>query len=166
MMPTTSLISSDQVLTFTFPIIGLNHPGRTAAELATLQIAALNHAQRRHRNDADDLGCGLECDLTTLGPFAGSIDGDLMVITERAHANFGPTIAAPGRLADAIEEACDLLVGHQPGEIVYQRQRILRRCIAMLAGRAHLELQRRVITALPMQHHHDEPVVDARDNLL
>jgi len=36
----------------------------------------------------------------------------------------------------------------------------------MLAGSIHLELQRRVVAALPMQRHFDEAVLDARDDLV
>ena len=36
----------------------------------------------------------------------------------------------------------------------------------MLTDRIHLQLQRRVIAALPMQDHLDKPALNARDNLL
>ena len=74
--------------------------------------------------------------------------------------------ASAGRLAGAIEQAGDPLVGHLARQLAHERQRVLGNGPATLAGRVHLELQRRVVAALPMQHHADEPVVDARDDLL
>ena len=49
-----------------------------------LMIAALDHAQRRHRRSHHDLRRRFKRDLAPLGPFAVAIDGDAVVVAERA----------------------------------------------------------------------------------
>src|SRR5204863_6050315 len=71
-----------------------------------------------------------------------------------------------GRFSGAIEEPRDLLVGHQARQLADQRQRVFGHCPAMLAGSIHLQLQRGVVSALPMQDHLNEAALDAHDDLV
>ena len=78
---------------------------------------------RRRRHDAHihDLRHRLKRYLAPLGPLALAIDGNAVVAAERADPRFGPAVAAPGRLAGAIEKPRDLLVGHQARQLADQR---------------------------------------------
>ena len=42
--------------------------------------------------------------LAPLGPLAAAIDGNAVVVAERADPRLGPAVAAPGWLAGAIEK--------------------------------------------------------------
>src|SRR4051812_26161008 len=137
-------------------VLCLDHPRRAPAKLAPFNDTAPNHAQRRHDAHIHDLRRRLKCYLAPLGPLALSIDGNAVVAAERADPRLGPAVAAPGRLSGAIEEPRDLLVGHQACQFADQRQGVFRHCPAMLAGSIHLQLQRGVVSALPMQDHLDE----------
>ena len=91
---------------------GLKHPGRALAQLTSRNDAALDHAQRGHGVYLHDLRCRFKRKLTTVGPFTRTMDANAIVIAEGVDPRLGPAIAAPGRLAGAIEEPCDLFVGH------------------------------------------------------
>src|SRR5204862_530020 len=78
-----------------------------------LDNAAPNHAQRRHDAHIHDLRRRFQGYLAPLGPLAIAIDGNAVVIAERADPRLGPAVAATGRFSGAIEEPRDLLVGHQ-----------------------------------------------------
>src|SRR5215469_66013 len=99
----------------------LDYPGCTPAQLAPFDDAALNHAQRRHDAHIDGLRRRLKRYLAAFSPLAFAIDGNAMVAAERADPRLGPAIAAPGRLAGAIEKPRDLLVGHQARQRADQR---------------------------------------------
>src|SRR6478672_9260254 len=100
--------------------------GAPPAQLAPLDDAAPNHTQRRHYAHIHDLRRRLKRYLAPLGPFALAIDGNAVVAAERADPRLGPAVATPGRLAGAIEEPRDLLVGHQARQLTDQRQGYLR----------------------------------------
>src|SRR6476469_4927769 len=106
------------------------------------------------------------CDLATLGPLALAMNRNAIMAAKRANARLGPAVAAPRRLTGAIEQSCDLLVGHLARQLPDQGQRVLGNGPAMLTNTGQLELQRCVIAALPMQHHFDEAVLDAHDDLM
>src|SRR5258708_7649498 len=95
-----------------------------------------------------------------------AIDGDGVVAAERANPRLGPAIAASGWLACTIEEPRDLLVWHQARQLADKQQRIIRNRPAMLADPIHLERQRGVVSALPMQDHLDEAAFDSHDDLV
>src|SRR6476646_1925886 len=114
----------------------------------------INHLRRRFKRD-----------LATLGPLALAMNRNAIMAAKRANARLGPAVAAPRRLTGAIEQSCDLLVGHLARQLPDQGQRVLGNGPAMLTNSVHLELQRCVIAALPMQHHFDEAVLDAHDDL-
>ena len=122
----------------------------------------------RNAHDAHthDLRRRLKRYLAPLGPLALAIDGNAVVAAERADPRLGPAVAAPGWLARAIEEPRDLLVGHQARQLADQGQRILGHRPAMFAHPIHLQLQRGVVTTLPMQDHVDEATVDSHDDLV
>jgi hypothetical protein len=61
------------------------------------------HAQGRHDADIHDLRRCFKRDLAPLGPFVGAMDSNAVVAAERADPRLGPAVAAPGRLAGAIE---------------------------------------------------------------
>src|SRR4029077_17845525 len=88
------------------------------------------------------------------------------VAVERADPRPDPAVAAPGWLSGAIEEPRDLLVGHQARQLADQRQGVFGHRPAMLAAPIHPQLQRGVVSALPMQDHLDEAAFDARDDLV
>src|ERR1700757_5016385 len=98
-----------------------DYPRRTPAQLVPLDDAAPDHAQRRHDAHIHDLRRRLKRYLAPFGPFAFTIDGNAVVAAERADPSLGPAIAAPGRLAGAIEKPRDLLVGHQARQLADQR---------------------------------------------
>src|ERR1700730_12747374 len=104
--------------------------------------------------------------LGPLGPFALAIDGNAVVAAERADPRLGPAVAAPGRLAGAIEEPRDLLVGHQARQLTDQQQGIFGHRPAMLAGPVDLQIQRGVVPTLPMQDYLDEAPFDAHNDLV
>src|SRR6266436_4499625 len=147
-------------------VLHLDHPRRAPALLAPLDDAAPNHAQRRHDAHIHDLRRRLKRYLAPLGPFALAIDGNAVVAAERADPRLGPAITAPSWLARAIEEPRDLLVGHQARQLADQRQRILGHRPAMFAHPIHLQIQRGVVPALPMQDHLDEAAFDAHNDLV
>src|SRR3954452_3552978 len=62
----------------------LDHPRGSPAQLAPLDNAAANHAQRRHLAHAHDLRRCFERDLTTLRPLVRAMDGNAMMTTKRA----------------------------------------------------------------------------------
>jgi len=84
-------------------VLRLNYPRRAPAKLAPLDDAVPDHAQRCHDAHIDDLRRRLKCYLASFGPLALAIDGNAVVAAERADPRLGPAIAAPGRLASAIE---------------------------------------------------------------
>src|ERR1700751_3349747 len=145
---------------------GLECPGRTATYLPSLDDAEPGQAQRRHDTHFNDLRRRFKLDLAALGPLALAMNRNAIMAAKRANACLGPAIAAPDRLAGAIEQSCDLLVGHLARKPSDQGQRVLRNGPAMLTNSIHLELQRCVIAALPVQHHFDEAVLDACNDLM
>src|SRR5271165_5595564 len=98
-------------------VLRLDYPRRAPAQLATLDDAVPDHAQRRHDAHIHDLCRRFQRHLAPLGPLALAMDGNAMVIAERADPCLGPAIAASGRLTDAIEKPRDLLVGHQARQL-------------------------------------------------
>src|SRR6185312_10205725 len=145
---------------------GLERPGRTATYLPSLDDAEPRHAQRRHDTHINDLCRRFKRDLAALSPFALAMNRNAIMAAKRANAYLGPAIAAPRWLAGAIEQSSDLLVGHLARQLPDEGQRVVSNCPAMLTNSIHLELQCCVIAALPMQHHFDEAVLDARDDLV
>src|ERR1700694_3787183 len=103
-------------------VFRLDHPRRAPAQLSSLDEPTLDQPKRRHDAHIDDLCRRLKRYLAPVGPLALAIDGNAMVAAERADPRLGPAVAAPGRLAGAIEEPCDLLVGHQARQLTDQRQ--------------------------------------------
>src|ERR1700719_4806923 len=63
-------------------VLGRNDPRRTLTQLPPLEVTALDHAQRRHGRDTNDLRRGLERDFSSLGPFAFTIDRNVMIAAE------------------------------------------------------------------------------------
>src|SRR5436305_13111823 len=97
-----------------FPIRGhvldLDHPWRAPAKLAPLDNAAPNHAQRRHDAHIHDFRRRFQAYLAPLGPLAIAIDGNAVVIAERADPRFGPIGAATGWVSGPTEEPSHLVV--------------------------------------------------------
>src|SRR5215467_1908075 len=102
-------------------VLCLEYPRRAPAQLAPFDDAATYHAQRRHDAHSHDSRRRFKRYFAPLGPLAFAIDGNAVVTAERAYARLGPAIAAPGRLAGAIEEPRNLLVGHQARQLTDQR---------------------------------------------
>src|SRR5215471_4376020 len=98
-----------------------DYPRRAPAKLAPFNDAAPNHAQRRHDAHIHDTPRRLKRYLAPLAPLAFAIDANAVVAAERAYARLAPAIAAPGRLAGAIEKPRNLLVGHQARQLADQR---------------------------------------------
>jgi len=63
-------------------VLGLDDPGSALAQLLSFDVAALDHAQRGHGRDTDDLRGGLERYFSPLGPFALTVDRNFVVIAE------------------------------------------------------------------------------------
>src|SRR5229473_8103379 len=78
-------------------VVGLDDPRRFRTGLQSIDVTTLDHAQRRHLVHADDLGRGIERDLSALGPFAVAVACDFVMAAEAAHALVSPTIAVAGR---------------------------------------------------------------------
>src|SRR5262249_34540824 len=85
-------------------VLRLDYPRCTLAQLAPLDDAVPDHAQRRHDAHIHDLRRHLKCYLALLSPLALAIDGNAVVAAERADPCFSPAIAASSRLAGAIEK--------------------------------------------------------------
>src|SRR5208283_3450992 len=113
---------------------GPDHPRSPGTDLVTLDVATAKHAQRRYIAHPDDFGCFLERDLAALSPFAVAVAGDLVVIAEAAHALLRPRIAISGRDADAVEQARNLAIRHQSGQLMHERDRIVRNAWIVPAG--------------------------------
>src|SRR6266404_9430143 len=111
------------LLTIRSHVLRLDHPRRAPAQLAPLDGAEPDHAQRRHHAHIHDLRRRFKRDLAPLGPLAFAMDSNAMVTAKRADPCLGPAIAASGRLAGAIEKPRDLLVRHQARQPADQRQR-------------------------------------------
>src|SRR6516225_7399214 len=99
----------------------LDYPRRAPTELAPLDDAAPNHAQRRHDAYIHDSRRRLKRHLSPLGPLTIAINGNAMVTAKRADPCLGPAIATSSRLAGAIEKPRDLLVRHQARQLADQR---------------------------------------------
>src|SRR5450432_3166589 len=65
-------------------VVGLDDPRRFRTGLPSIDVATLDHAQRRHLVHADDLGRGIERDLSALGPFAVAVACDFVMAAEAA----------------------------------------------------------------------------------
>src|SRR5262249_57526209 len=87
--------------------------------------------------------------------------------THAANTLFVPAIAGRRRLAAAIEEACNLPVRHQPGQLANEGYRILKHRPMLPASRiqSQLELQRSVVSALPVQDQVDDRAFLSHDDL-
>src|ERR1700675_817467 len=149
-------------------VLHLDRPGGTGTSLSALDVAATEHAQSRHFANADGLSSGVECNLATLGPLAVTIDLNLIVFAEAAHALLGPTIAVTGGLAGAVEQPCDLPIRHQPGQFANERYCILGNTRILPAGRIQslIDLQCGVASTLPVQDCVNDRAVPADDNLI
>src|SRR3979490_3221485 len=114
------------------------------------------------------LAAASSVDLSALGPFAVAVACDLVMAAEAAHALVSPTIAVAGRFTATIEQPSDLGVRHQPGQLADERDRILGKARMVPAGRVEreLELQGRVIAALPMQGEVDDWPLPLHHDLL
>src|ERR1700752_817805 len=76
-------------------VLRLDHPRRALAQLASLDDTTLDHAQRCHDAHIHALRRRFKRNLAPLGPFAVTIDGDAVVIAERADPRLGPAVATP-----------------------------------------------------------------------
>ena len=93
-------------------VLRLDHPGCARADLSALDVAATDHAQRRHLADTNDLSRAVERDLAALGPFAAAVDCNGVVTAETTHALLRPSVTVASWLAAAIEQPCDLPIRH------------------------------------------------------
>jgi len=137
---------------------GFNDPRRFRTGLPSLDVAALDHAQRGHLAHANDLRRGLERDLAAFGPFAVPVAHDFVVLAEAAHTLLSPAIAITCRLATTIEQSRDLSVWHESGQFANKGDRIFGNARMVPTGRveSELDLQGRVIAALPVQDEIDD----------
>ena len=73
----------------------------------------------------------------------------------------------PGLDADAIEQARDLPIGHQPRQLTHQRDRVVGNAWIVPAGciQPLLHLQLGMVAALPVQDRMDDCAVPAHDDL-
>src|SRR6476469_3005223 len=117
---------------------GLECPGRTATYLPSFDDAEPGHAQRRHDTQINHLRRRFKRDLATLGPLALAMNRNAIMAAKRANARLGPAVAAPRRLTGAIEQSCDLLVGHLARQLPDQGQRVLGNGPAMLTNTGQL----------------------------
>ena len=83
-------------------VLGLDDPGCTRAGLPPLKIATLDHAQRRHFVDADDVRRSVERDLAALGPLAVAEAVDPVMFAEAAHPLFGQPLPCPVGLPERL----------------------------------------------------------------
>ena len=65
-------------------VVGVDDPRRFRTGLPSLDVTALDHAQRRHLVHANDLRRGLKRDLAAFGPFAVPVARDFVVAAEAA----------------------------------------------------------------------------------
>src|ERR1700719_3551763 len=91
-----------------------------------------------------------------------------VMAAEGAHTLLAPPIAVAARFPATIEQPSDLGVRHQPGQLAAERDRILGKARMVPAGRVEreLELQGRVIAALPMQGEVDDWPLPLHHDLL
>src|SRR5262249_36948749 len=109
----------------TCQILSLDHPRRARTSLSAFDIAATEHAERRHVANADEFRCRFERNLAALRPLAVTKDSDVVVIAEAAHSLLRPGIAMPGFDADAIEQSRDRAIGHQPRQLTHECDRVV-----------------------------------------
>ncbi len=135
--------------------------------MSAFDVAAAEHTQSRHVADADEFCCRFERNLAALRPLAVAEDGDIVVIAEAAHALLRPGIAVPGLDVDAIEQARDLPIGHQPRQLTHERDRVVRDAWIVPVGRIQslFDLQLVMVAALPVQDRMDDCAILAHDDL-
>jgi hypothetical protein len=63
-------------------VLGFDDPGRAFARLPSFDVATSDHTERGHFCDADDFRSSLQCYLAPLGPFALTIDRNVIVVAE------------------------------------------------------------------------------------
>src|SRR5208282_4197174 len=90
-----------------------------------------------------------------------------VVVAEAAHALLRPRVAMAGFHTDAIEQARDLAIRHQPGQLTNERDLLVRNTRIVAAGGIQplLYLKLSVIAALPVQDGMNDPAVAAHDDL-
>src|SRR5262245_20941505 len=121
-------------------VVRLDHPWRARTDVSSLDITSTEHAQG-HLADADDLGCSLQRDLAALGPLAVAICCNVPVFAEPVHTLLGPGLARRHLRASPVQQARDLPVGHQPGELAHERYQIVGHGIVAAATRVQLDAQ-------------------------
>src|SRR6516164_4280903 len=143
---------------------GFDDPGSAGADLSAFDVAATEHAQRRHIADADDFGGGLQRDLATLGPFAIATRRNVPVFAEPAHAGLARCHLCSG----PVQQARDLPIRHQTSQLAHERNQIVCDRIVAPAGCVQLDaqLQCRVIATVPAQDHVEHLAVLAHDDLV
>src|SRR5262249_42638276 len=144
-----------------------NHPRSSRTNLPTFYVTPAEHPQCRHIAHPDDFRCCLERDLAPLSPFAVAVARNLVVVAEAADAFLRPRIAMAGFDADPIEEARDLAIRHQSGQLAHERDRVVRNAWIVPAGciKPLLHLQLRMIATLPVQDRMDGRAFPAHDDL-
>jgi len=89
---------------------------------------------------------------------------NLVVIAEATHARLRPRIAMSGHNPDAIEQACNLAIRHQSGQLTHERDRVVRNAGIVPTGciQPLLDLQLSMVAALPVQDGMNDRAVAAR----
>ena len=87
-----------------------------------------------------------------LGPFAVTIDGDLMCATEVADAQLGPALSFGRAYAEPVENGGDAVVRQHASEFTDQLHGLDIGLPTILARTVFRHFKPCVIIALPMQH--------------
>ena len=147
-------------------IPGPDHPGSALAVLGSRQDFLLDEPAHRCFADIQNFGRFFHRDLAALGALALTVRRDAAMIAQEADPRTGPAVAAPGRLAGAIEDRRNRLVGQLPGERRDEFDDIGICSPAMLAGAVLAHAHWRVVAACPSDHQVERVVLDPHHDLL
>ena len=144
----------------------VDHPRRSFAELLRRKHSIADHAQHGHLADIERCRGFGQSDLASLSAFAFPVDGDAKPFAQSADFALRPTVLTAGEFAGAIENRRNGLVRHHPRQFPHQNLDVLFDRPAAFAGRVLLDLQWRVVTALPMQDHLNPVIFDTHDDFM
>ena len=149
-------------------ILRLDNPWSAGTDLLALDVTTAEHAQCRHRADADDFCRLFQLDLAAFSPFSVAVGGNLVVLAEAVHALLGPSNAHCHQLVQSIEETCNLPVRHKAGQVSNKRDQVAgdRRVVPVGSIEFQFELQGREVAALPMQNHFYEVIVSSHNDFV
>jgi len=121
-----------------------------------------------NRGLADPQKCSgfLHSNLSPFGALALSIWGDGLLLAQVANAGTGPIVAPTRRLAGPVEDRGDAVVGHLARQHANKVDNVGRCAPAVLPSAVLLNLKRRVVTTVPVDHEVKRLLTDANYDLI